>query len=213
VAEESGGVGEEQHASGEEATEVVDTSPDIEDVDVARERESDAAVGSASVDQREVADTGVDSETLTETSEGEPEESDETAESEDVERLGKAAFDRQSREVPAPQQAFNRGFLAHSTEVFWGVRTDDDAVLVSQDYDAVDGREGVDYVASSEIGDDAREVPIPDAILDHWDEVYGGGTAVTGGDDILFVTTDDLSDDDVLWVLPADWAADVIGEE
>jgi hypothetical protein len=49
---------------------------------------------------------------------------------------------------------------------------------------------------------------VPDAVLDHWDDAYGGGTAVSGGDDVLFVTTDDLADDHVLRVLPADWAAD-----
>jgi hypothetical protein len=126
----------------------------------------------------------------------------------DVDRLGVAAFDAQSREVPVPQRAFNQGFLAHSAEAFWGVRERDDAVLVSQDYDAVQGREGVRFVDSSEIGTDVRELPIPDAILDHWDVVYRGGTAVVGGDDVLFATTDDLAADHVLRVLPAAWADD-----
>lgn len=123
----------------------------------------------------------------------------------DVDRLGAAAFDGQSREVPAPQRAFNQGFLAHSSEAFWGIDTRDDSVVVSTDYDAVEGREGVRYVASSEIGADARELPIPDAVLDHWDEVFGGGTAVTGGDDVLFVTTEELAAQSLLRVLPADW--------
>jgi hypothetical protein len=128
-----------------------------------------------------------------------------------VDRLGEAALDRQSREVPVPQRAFNQGFLAHSAEAFWGVRTRDDAVLVSQDYDAIEGRDGVRYVTSSEIGDDVRELPIPDAILDHWDGMVGGGIAVTGGDDILFATTEELAADGVLRVLPAAWADDPSG--
>ena len=226
VADESGGVGEEDHADGEAAAAVTDTSPDVEDVGSGLESDSDA--DSASVDQREVVDTGVDTDDLA----GEPERetgdagdeeiaSDGTAagaegtdagadiETEDVDRLGEAAFDRQSREVPAPQRAFNRGFLAHSAEAFWGISTRDDVVLVSQDYDAIQDRDGVRYVASSEIGEDVRELPIPDAVLDHWDEVIGGGTAVTGGDSILFVTTDDLAADDLLRVLPAEWADDL----
>ncbi|WP_440988379.1 hypothetical protein [Haloarchaeobius baliensis] len=136
---------------------------------------------------------------------------DDEPETEDIDRLGAAAFDRQSRNVPAPQWAFNQGFLAHSAEAFWGIRTRDDAVLVSQDYDAIADRAGVRYVSSSEIGTDVRELPIPDAILDHWDEVIGGGTAVAGGDDILFVSTDSLAADGLLWVLPADWADELSG--
>lgn len=228
VADEAGGVGEEDHAAGEAAAEVTDTSPDVEDVGSGLESESDTDAESVSVDQREVADTGVDiddlaGETERETGDAGGKEiaSDETltdmegtgtgTETEDVDRLGEAAVDRQSREVPAPQRAFNQGFLAHSAEAFWGIRMRDDAVFVSQDYDALQDRDGVQYVASSEIGEDVRELPIPDAVLDHWDEVIGGGTAVTGGDSILFVTTDDLAADGLLRVLPAEWADDVSG--
>lgn len=137
---------------------------------------------------------------------------DDEATTEEVDRLGAAAFDRQSRTVPAPQRAFDRGFLAHSAEAFWGIRTRDDTVLVSQDYDAIESREGVRYVTSSEIGADVRRLPIPDAILDHWDAVFGGGTAVAGGDDVLFVTTESLAADGLLCVLPANWADEVFGE-
>ncbi|MFC7098690.1 hypothetical protein [Halobaculum marinum] len=126
----------------------------------------------------------------------------------DADQLGAAAFDARSHEVPVPQRAFNQGFLAHSAEAFWGVDDGDGAVVVSKDYDAVEGRDGVHYVASTEIGADVRELPIPDTVLDHWDAVYGGGTAVGGGDDILFVTTDDLTDAGLLRVLPAAWAED-----
>jgi len=123
-----------------------------------------------------------------------------------VDRLGAASFDRQSREVPVPQRAFNQGFLSHSAEAFWGVRGEDDAVLVSRAYDAIEGREGVRFLASSEVGADRRELPIPDAVLNHWDETIRGGTAVVGGDGVLFVTSDDLSGDGLLRVLPANWA-------
>jgi hypothetical protein len=232
VADETGGVGEDDHATDEAAAEVTDTSPDIEDAASETEAESDtdADAGAGSVDQRDVAGTGVDSDAMAEETDGEADDagdedgtSDQTtadagnagagesAGTEDVDRLGEAAFDGQSREVPAPQRAFNQGFLAHSAEAFWGIRDSDDAVFVSQDYDAVEGRDGVQYVASSEIGEDVRELPIPDAILDHWNEVIGGGTAVAGGDDVLFVTTDDLEDDYLLRVLPAEQADDVSG--
>ncbi|MFC7233077.1 hypothetical protein ACFQMM_20050 [Saliphagus sp. GCM10025308] len=225
IADEAGGVAEEDHAAGETAVEVADTSPDIDDVESGLESESNAE--SASVSQRDVVDIGVESEDLSEATEretgdadGEEETSDETTteedtdagdstETADIDRLGEAAFDRQSREVPAPQRAFNQGYLAHSTEAFWGIRAHDDAVLVSLDYDALEGRDGMQYVASSEIGQDVRELPIPDAVLNHWDEVFGGGTAVLGGDDILFVTTEDLATDGLLRILPAEWADDL----
>ncbi|UTF54746.1 hypothetical protein [Natronosalvus rutilus] len=238
VADEAGSVGEEDHTIGETAVEVADTSPDVEDVGSGLESESD--VEPASVGQREIVDTGLGSEDLSETTEremrdtdGEEESSDETTDTDgeeessdettteedtdaddgtetaDIDRLGEAAFDRQSREVPAPQRAFNQGYLAHSTEAFWGIRARDDAVLVSLDYDAIQGRDGMQYVASSEIGQDVRELPIPDAVLTHWDEVFGGGTAVIGGDDILFATTEDLASDGLLRILPAEWADDL----
>ena len=224
VADEAGGVGGNDHAAGEAAVDVADTSPDVEDVGSGLESESDAEP--AAVGQRELSDTGVESEDVTEATEreteavgGEEGTSDETTtgegttagvgtETEDIDRLGEAAIDRQSRKVPAPQRAFNQGFLAHSSEAFWGIRARDDGVLVSLDYDAIQGRDGVRYVASSEIGEDVRELPIPDAVLDHWNEVFGGGTAVTGGDDILFVTTDDLATDGLLRILPSEWADD-----
>jgi len=224
IADEAGGVGGEEHATGEAAAEVTDTSPDIGDVESGLESDADTDGAPASIDRREIADTGVDSEDLTEAVEretgdagGEVGTSDTTIAEEsadvggdaataEIERLGQAAFDSQSREVPVPQQAFNRGFLAHSSTVCWGIRARDDVVLLAQEYDAIEGRDGVTYVASSEIGKDVRELPIPDAVLDHWNEVIGGGMAVTGGDDILFATTEALSVDGLLRVLPAEWA-------
>ncbi len=215
-------------------TDVTDTSPDTEDVGSGVEPaseseprpESDTGAESAAVDQREVGDT----ETVAEEIErktgaigdtdgttdgaatgarGTGEVAAEGVEPEKIDRLGEAALDRQSREVPVPQRAFNRGFLSHSAEAFWGIRAGDDAVVVSQNYDAIQDRDGMRYVASTQIGEDVRELPIPDTVLDHWDEVAGGGTAVAGGDDILFVTTDDLSADGMLRVLPSEWADDI----
>lgn len=217
-----------------EERDVVDTGADAEDVgsglepasESAPRPESDTGAESAAADQREVDDT----ETVAEEIErktgdigdtdgttdgaatdarGTGEVAAEGVEPEEIERLGEAALDRQSREVPVPQQAFNRGFLSHSAEAFWGIRADDDAVVVSQNYDAIQSRDGMRYVASTQIGEDVRELPIPDTVLDHWDEVAGGGTAVAGGDDILFVTTDDLSADGLLRVLPSKWADDI----
>jgi len=174
--EAGGGVDQGDHATGQAAGGLVDSTPDVpSDGTAARE------------------DTG----------------SSETVHPEAVDRLGEAAVDSQSREVPVPQRAFNQGFLAHSAEAFWGIRGRDDAVLVSQDFDAVQGRDGVKYVASSEIGEDARELPIPTAVLTHWDEVGGGGTAVAGGDGVLFVTTDSLEADHLLRVLPSAWPDDL----
>ncbi len=214
--------------SGDTETDAADTSPNPEDVGSGAEpaSESDTDAESAAVDRREVGDTEPVTEEIERetgavgdtdgTSDGAAtgagdtgEVAAEGVEPEEVERLGEAAFDRQSREVPAPQRAFNRGFLSHSAEAFWGIRADDDAVVVSRNYDAIQDRDGMRYVASSQIGEDVRELPIPDAVLDHWDEVAGGGTAVAGGDDIQFVTTDDLSADGLLRVLPAKWADDV----
>ncbi|WP_120246697.1 hypothetical protein [Halopiger aswanensis] len=225
IADEAGGVGEDDRAAGDAAADVADTSPTVEDAGSGLE--SEAGAESTSVGQREIADTGVDSEDLTEATEREtgdiggeegtseePTAEDDTdagdgTETEAIDRLGEAAFDRQSREVPAPQRAFNQGLLAHSTEAFWGIRARDDGVLVSLDYDALENRDGVQYIASSEIGADVRELPIPDAVLNHWDDVFGGGTAVSGGDNVLFVTTDELAADGLLRVLPAAWADDL----
>jgi len=188
--------------------------------------ESDTGAESAAADRREVVDTEtVAGELERETGDtgdtdgptdgaatgagGTGEVAAEGVEPERIDRLGEAALDRRSREVPVPQRAFNEGFLSHSAEAYWGIRAGDDAVVVSQNYDAIQRRDGMRYVASSQIGEDVRELPIPDTVLDHWDEVAGGGTAVAGGDDVLFVTTDDLSADGLLRVLPSKWADEV----
>jgi hypothetical protein len=202
-----------QRQSSREAAEepgLVDTGPDAEGVA--------GEAGGGSVDEGahttgEAAAAAVDStpDVPSDRAAAQPDtESGELARPEAVDRLGEAAVDSQSREVPVPQRAFNQGFLAHSAEAFWGIHDRDDAVLVSQDFDAVQGRDGVKYVASSEIGEDARELPIPTAVLTHWDEVGGGGTAVAGGDDVLFVTTDGLEADHLLRVLPSAWAGDLL---
>ncbi|NHN40861.1 hypothetical protein G9C85_04330 [Halorubellus sp. JP-L1] len=224
VASEDGDVGADEHVGGDAAEAVADTSPDIEAASSGLESETDDETESSgadasgeasdigemdesgeSIELGEPGDVSEESRSGTTGDAGDASEVGETTLPDDADRLGEAAFDRQSREVPVPQRAFNQGFLSHSAEAFWGIRSDDDAVLVSGDYDAVEAGSGVRYVASSEIGADARELPIPDAVLDHWDEVLRGGTAVAGGDDILFVTTEDLERDGLLRVLPAAW--------
>lgn len=127
-----------------------------------------------------------------------------------TERLGAAAFDEHSDEVPVPQHAFDVGILALESEVFWGVRDADDAVLVSALYDPFQERDGLRYVASSEV-DEERTLRVPDAVMNHWDDVAGGGTAVVGGDEMAFATTDDLRADDQLLVVPRRWTDDVLG--
>jgi hypothetical protein len=191
-------------ADGTDDVDHVDESGESDDVDEAIESDDvDEAIESSELG--ETTDVSDESRSGATGDAGDAGEAGETALPEDVDRLGEAAFDRQSREVPAPQRAFNQGFLSHSSEAFWGIRSDDDAVLVSGDYDAIEDGTNVRYVASSEIGVDVRELPIPDAVLNHWDEVLRGGTAVAGGDSILFVTTEDLERDGLLRVIPAAW--------
>jgi len=194
-----------EQLDGEENESVIDVIADEAGIG-----ENEVAVGEESEDETAVeSDTGPDTigRDTAERDEGEDGETVADADTETVEidRLGRAAFDEQSREVPAPQRAFNQGFLAHSTETNWGIRARDDAVVVSLDFDAIQQREGMRYVASSEIGRGVRELPIPEPVLTHWDTVFGGGTAVVGGDDILFVTTEELATDGLLRVLPAEW--------
>ncbi|WP_135365507.1 hypothetical protein [Halosimplex halophilum] len=125
-------------------------------------------------------------------------------------RLGEAAFDEHSNEVPVPQQAFNRGFLALGEEAHWGVR-DDGSVVVSERFDPVQGGDGVDYVASTTVDDD-RTLTVPDEVTDHWNAAVGGPMAVESGDGVVFATSDDLATDRQLLVVPAAWADDALGE-
>lgn len=132
--------------------------------------------------------------------------------SETHERLGAAAFDRQSARIPVPQRAFNQEYLVLGSEAFWGVRESDDAVIVSQLYDPIQDAQGVQFITSSQV-DDERMLKIPDAILDHWDVVAGGGVAVTSGDQITFATTDSLTENDQLLVVPEQWTDELLGDE
>ncbi|WP_436931539.1 hypothetical protein [Halosimplex halobium] len=125
-------------------------------------------------------------------------------------RLGEAAYDEHSNEVPVPQQAFNRGFLSLGEEAHWGVR-DDGSVVVSERFDPVQGGDGVDYVATTTVDDD-RVLTVPDEVTDHWDDAAGGPMAVESGDGVVFATSDDLATDRQLLVVPAAWAEDVLGE-
>ena len=199
--------GDQSHASGDEAAAVVDAGPDIEDAEPSLESDSDAETTdgdqidtrTADVDQTDVVETGIDEEELADVA------------GDSYRRLGEAAFDEHGREIPVPQRAFNQNFLALGAEAFWGIREADDVVLVSQLYDPIEDREGVQYVASSQVDED-RMLSIPDAVVDHWDVVAGGGTAVAGGDDLVFATSDELKEDSQLVVVPEQWADDVLGE-
>ncbi|WP_135828442.1 hypothetical protein [Halorussus halobius] len=130
----------------------------------------------------------------------------------DYQRLGGASIDGDSREAPVPQKAVNLELVKSGGEVYWGVREADGAVLASQLYDPLEDDPGVRFLTSTAIADDSRQLQVPDAVADHWDEVYGGGTAVTGGDRLEFVTTDELADDEQLLVLPEWQVEDVVGE-
>ncbi|WP_226480128.1 hypothetical protein [Natrinema amylolyticum] len=217
--------GGSQRASGDEAREIAGTAIDIEDAvdsedaDASPDLESD--VDTAGVDQTNVAGSGPDEERLADAA-GESADSERaseaadresaTAEPESYERLGGAAFDEHSSEIPVPQRAFNRNVLSLRSEVFWGIRDGDDAVFVSQQFDPIQDAAGIRYVASTEIDGD-RSLTIPDAVLNHWDAVAGGGMAVASGDDIEFVTADSLQADGQIRLVPEQWLDDVLAEE
>ncbi|WP_137285057.1 hypothetical protein [Halorussus salinisoli] len=131
---------------------------------------------------------------------------------ESYERLGGASVSGDSYEVPVPQQAINMELLKLDGEAYWAVREDDGAVLVSYLYDPLEDAEGVRFLASTVV-DDERLVQVPDAVFDHWEDVYGGGTAVAGGDRLEFVTTDEMADDEQMLVLPEWQVEDVLGDE
>lgn len=212
--------------TGDEARRVAGTSIDIEDVDSSPDLESD--VDATGIDQSDVVETGTDEERLADVAnestapEGEsdvPERESTAAESEaaspasaereSYERLGAASFDEHSGELPVPQRAFDQHILSLRSEAFWGIREDDDAVFVSQEFDPIQDDGGIRYVASTEIDGD-RTLTIPDTVLNHWDSVAGGGIAVASGDEIVFVTADSLQADSQIRVVPEQWIDDVL---
>lgn len=162
-----------------------------------------AASAGAGADSGEGAATG--------SPEAEPTEV-ESSGTESHERLGAAAFNEHTGQLPVPQRAFDLNVLALGSEVFWGVRESDGAVVVSQLFDPIQDGAGMRYVASSEV-DDERNLKVPDAVLNHWDEVAGGGTAVVSGDELVFATTDDLRADSQLLVVPEQWVGELLGDE
>ncbi|UPV74832.1 hypothetical protein M0R89_01880 [Halorussus limi] len=131
----------------------------------------------------------------------------------DYDRLGGASVSGDSRELPVPQKAVNLELVKSGGEVYWGVREADGAVLVSQLYDPLEDDPGVRFLTSTAIDDDSRQLRVPDAVYDHWDDVAGGGTAVRGGDRLEFVTTDEMADDEQMLVLPEWQVEDVLGED
>lgn len=218
------------HASGAEASKSAaetDESPEEWAEEIESEAEEEPTAESETVEQSETDDQSPAAEETDESAEewaeevgSEAADGAETAGETDEaagerapiadDRLGAAAFDEHSNEVPAPQRAFNQEFLSMNAEVVWGIR-DDHAIVVSQLFDPIQDGEDVQYVASTQITED-RIVTIPDEILDHWESVYDG-IGVAGGDDIVFATGDELQDDEQLLVVPAAWADGLVSED
>lgn len=188
---ETSDVGPDEGAAGSESTLDAETTPDEE-----RLAAEDPSAGETAAEE-DLADEDA---------------RDAGEASEEYERLGEAAFDGQSGRVPAPQEAFNQGLLSTGAEAFWGIREGDDYVIVSGVFDPLDDAEGVRYVASSEVDDDDRDVRIPDTVLNHWDDVAGGGDAVVSGTDIVFIISEELRMDDQLLVVPEQWADEMFEE-
>jgi hypothetical protein len=130
----------------------------------------------------------------------------------DYERLGGASVSGDSQELPVPQQAVNMELVKQGGEVYWGVREADGAVVASQLYDPVEDDPGIRFLTSTVIGDDSRQLRIPDAVFDHWDDIVESGSGVVGGDRLEFVTSDELAADEQLLVLPEWQVEDVVGE-
>lgn len=84
-------------------------------------------------------------------------------------------------------------------------------MVVSYLYDPLEDDEAARFLTSTVVEND-REVQIPDAVFDHWDEIYGGGTAVSGDDRIEFVTTEELAANEQMLVLP-EWQLEALLEE
>ncbi|ELY67459.1 hypothetical protein [Natrinema versiforme] len=210
--EDAGG----EHYGGDAASEVVDTGTgiDIEDAEPADSSpDRDGGVDAANVDQTDIAEPGIDGErladALSESPAADEPDASEPAAREPYERLGAAAFDEHSSEVPIPQAAFDRTILSLRSEVFWGIREADDAVIVSGQFDPIQDGDGIRYVASSEV-DGNRLLTIPDPVLNHWDTVAGGGLAVASGTDLSVLTTDALQADDQLRIVPEQWLEDTL---
>jgi len=131
----------------------------------------------------------------------------------DYDRLGSASVSGDSQEVPVPQKAVNLELVKSGGEAYWAVRETDDAVVVSQLYDPLEDADDVRFLTSTAIDDDSRQMRVPDAVFDHWDDVYGGGTAVVGGDELEFVTSDEMAANEQMLVLPGWQVDDVLGED
>jgi len=203
-------------ATGIDQSDVVETGTDEERLaDVANEStvpdsESDGLESEPDVPESESAITESKSESSD--SAGGVSDSPDSAETEateSYERLGSASFDEHSGEIPVPQRAFDQHILSLRSEAFWGIREEDDAVFVSQEFDPIQDAGGIRYVASTEI-DGERTLTIPDTVLNHWDSVAGGGMAVASGDEIVFVTADSLQADSQIRVVPEQWIDDVL---
>ncbi|WP_135824086.1 hypothetical protein [Halorussus ruber] len=130
----------------------------------------------------------------------------------EYERLGGASVSGNSQELPVPQQAVNMELVKQGGEVYWGVREEDGAVVASQLYDPVEDDPGIRFLTSTVIRDDSRQLRVPDAVFDHWDDIVESGSGVVGGDRLEFVTTDEMAEDEQMLVLPEWQVEDVVGE-
>ncbi|MFC4447903.1 hypothetical protein [Halorussus aquaticus] len=129
----------------------------------------------------------------------------------DYDRLGGASVSGDSQELPVPQKAVNLELVKSGGEAYWGVREADGAVIVSQLYDPIQDDPGIRFLTSTAIPDDSRQLRVPDAVYDHWDDVADGGTAVAGGDRLEFVTTEEMAENEQMMLLPEWQVDDVIG--
>jgi hypothetical protein len=125
------------------------------------------------------------------------------------ERLGEAAFNEHSNEVPLPQRIFNVELLALDDEVFWGVRERDDAVILSKLFDPIQEQAGVRYVGSSEIDGD-RVLSIPGVVVDHWNQIGVSDTAVPSGTELVFLTSDEHTAASQVLVVPEQWSGEFL---
>lgn len=173
------GLDEEEHASGDAAREVAESSVDVEDV-------SDGADAEATGDQSADAET-----------EGQVDFEAEAESPQEV--IGEGTFDAR-RGVPVPEPAFDEGFLELESEAFWGIREHDDAVFVSHRRAVFEDGGGIEYVTSSEV-DDQQLLSVPEAVLNHWEGV-DDAEPMTDADELVFATTEDLRWVDVLWIVP-----------
>lgn len=204
------GTSENDRAEGDQS-DTAETSIDITDDEPSPRPESDGP--STVTDQTfEIGESDIDEAADTEEEPATSESHSGVPEKESYERLGEASFDEHNNRVPVSQRIFNTGLLALGGEAYWGVHETDETVFVSQRYDAIEERDDVRYIGSSEI-DQERMLSIPGIVVNQWNNAAGGSTAVPSGTKLVFVTRDDLQEDGLVLVVPEQWIDDILDEE